>query len=69
MNRINFTRLLPLIILPFITGCHDYSGDISDGHVKEKADKIEYAAAFEKAFGIEPFRFAVRYGIDATARA
>ncbi len=51
MNRINFTRLLPLIILPFITGCHDYSGDISDGYVKEKADKIEYAAAFEKAFG------------------
>lgn len=40
-----------LFLLPLLSACQEYSGEISDGYIKEKADKIEYAVAFEKAFG------------------
>lgn len=51
MNRKNFTYLWAVILLPFFAGCHDYSAEVSDGYIKEKADKNEYAKNFESTFG------------------
>lgn len=47
--------IISFIFLPLIFSCQEYSGDVSDGYVKEKADKAEFAKNFESVFGkIDP---------------
>lgn len=44
-----------LFLLPLLFSCQEYSGDVSEGYVKEKADKAEFAKNFESVFGkIDP---------------
>ena len=48
MNR--RIAIYSLFLLPLLSACQEYS-DISDGYIKEKADKAEFAKNFESVFG------------------